>query len=109
MLEYLGKQTRQLLAGEREDRLLCAEMFADPSLGLPKALSEKTLTAVFSTTNKMRNDWTGHGGVLGQDEAMLRNEQLLGEVQKLREVLAETWGKVQLIRGLEHSRKKRNV
>ena len=46
----------------------------------------------------MRNDWTGHGGVVSQDEAKLRNEQLKGEVQRLREALADVWREVHLIR-----------
>jgi hypothetical protein len=37
----------------------------------------------------MRNDCSGHGGVVGPEEAQLRNEQLLRELQKLREVFAE--------------------
>ena len=48
----------------------------------------------------MRNDWAGHGGVVGQDEAKLRNEQLLQEVQKLRVLMADVWLEMQLIRGL---------
>jgi hypothetical protein len=45
----------------------------------------------------MRNDWSGHGGVVGQDEAQLRNERLLGEVQKLREAIEDMWAETQLI------------
>ena len=48
----------------------------------------------------MRNDWTGHGGVIGQEEAKLRNEQLLSKVQKLPEVMADTWNETQLIQSL---------
>jgi hypothetical protein len=40
-------------------------MFADLSLSLPVALSRKELAEIFSATNKMRNDWSGHGGVSG--------------------------------------------
>lgn len=45
----------------------------------------------------MRNDWSGHGGVVGQQEARLRNEQLVTELQKLREIFANTWTEVQMI------------
>jgi hypothetical protein len=91
LVEYLGKQTRELLSENgkkpedaQNDRAVCADIFADPSLALPEALSRKDLAAILSAANKMRNDWSGHGGVVGQEEAQLRNEQLLGEVQKLR-------------------------
>lgn len=104
VIEHLGKQTRELLSEKgkspencKNDRSLCADMFSDSSLVLPESLSRKELASIISATNKMRNDWTGHGGVVGQDEAQLRNEQLLGEVQKLREVTAETWAETQLV------------
>ena len=45
----------------------------------------------------MRNDWSGHVGVVGQADAQLRNEQLLGEVQKLRDAFSDTWVETQLI------------
>ena len=115
VVEYLGKQTRDLLnengkkpEDAKNDRAFCADMFADASLSLPDALSRKELAAIFSTTNKMRNDWGGHGGVVGQEEAALRNQQLLAEVQKLREVIADTWAETQMIYPL-HCRPRRGV
>ena len=48
----------------------------------------------------MRNDWTGHGGVLGQKEARRLHEQLLSDVKKLRECMADAWTGTQLIRPL---------
>jgi len=97
VVEYFGKQTRQLLSGDTAARALCANIFSDPSLALPDALSRKELTGVLSTTNKMRNDWKGHGSVVGNEDARLRNEQLVSELQKLREAIADTWAETQLI------------
>ena len=115
VVEYLGKQTRQLLSengkkseNAKNDRALCADIFSDPSLALAEAFSRKELVGILSTTNKMRNDWSGHGGVVGQEEAELRNQQLLGEVQKLREAIAETWVETQLIHA-RHCRPRRGV
>ena len=115
VVEYLGARTRDLLnengkkpEDAKNDRALCADMFADPSLSLPDALSRKELAAIFSTTNRMRNDWGGHGGVVGQEEAELRNQQLLAEVQKLREAIADTWAETQMIHAL-HCRPRRGV
>ncbi len=108
VVEYLGKQTRELLsAGAKKDeevqndKDLCADIFADPSLVLPAALARKEVSAILSTTNKMRNDWRGHSGVVGQGEAQLRNEQLLAEVERLRETMADTWVQTQLMHGLQ--------
>jgi len=100
VVEYFGKQTRQLLAADKDTRAQCGDIFADPSFALPVAVSRKELAAVLSTTNKMRNDWTGHGGVVGQEEARFRNEQLLTEVQKLREIFGDAWAEIQMIRAL---------
>src|SRR5262249_20142847 len=108
VVEYLGKQTRLLLGDEKDGRVLCADLFSDPSLALPQALSQKELAAVLSTTNKMRNDWSGHGGVVGPADAQLRNERLLTEVQKLRDIVASTLSETQLIRAL-HCRPRRGI
>lgn len=100
VVEYLSKQTRELLSGDAEQRKLCGEIFVDPTQALPEMLARKELVAVLAAANKMRNDWTGHGGVVGQAEAQLRNEQLLAELQKLREAMASGWRQVQLLRCL---------
>ena len=106
VIEYLGKQVRQLLSGDKDLRATCADMFADPSIQLPEVLSRKGLAEIVSGTNKLRNDWTGHGGVVGQEEAHLRNEQLLAEVQKMREIMGDLWSSVQLVHSL-HCRPRR--
>ena len=95
VVEYLGKQTRELL---NVNRPLCAEIFSDASLELPAGLSRIELGALLSSTIMMRNDWSGHGGVVGQDEARLRNEHLISKLQELRNILADTWASAQLIR-----------
>jgi hypothetical protein len=115
VVEYLAKQIRGLLsengkkpADAQNDRAMCAEIFCDPSLALPEALSRKELAVILSTTNKMRNDWSGHAGMVGHEEAKLRNEQLLAEVQRLREAIADTWIGAQLIQAL-HCRPRRGL
>jgi hypothetical protein len=100
IVEYFSKQTRNLLSGDAEKRAQCAELFSDPIYVLPEILSQKELAAILSTVNKMRNDWTGHGGVVSQAEAQLRNERLLTELQRLREAMSDGWQQVQLIRAL---------
>jgi type I restriction enzyme M protein len=105
VVEYLGKQTRDMLSTNgkkpdvvKNDRALCSEIFSD--ITLPEAISRKEIAVILSTTNKMRNDWSGHGGVVGQEEARYRNELLLAEVHKLRDALADTWTDIHLIHAL---------
>jgi hypothetical protein len=71
-------------------------------------LSKPELLTVISDTNKMRNDWSGHGGIVGQDVAKLRNDLLLAQVQTLREIFGDAWSEMQLISAL-HVRPRRGV
>lgn len=64
-------------------------------------LARKELGGVFSTANKMRNDWIGHAGIVSQSEAHIRNERLLTELQKTREAMGDGWDKVQLVRAIQ--------
>src|SRR5262249_46458699 len=85
---------------ETEGLPLCAELFADPSHTLPRMLAHKDLAAVLAAANKMRNDWSGHGGVVSHDQARHRNQLLLEELQKLREAMADGWKFTTLARDL---------
>lgn len=100
VVEYFARQTRELLSADTDKRMLCTEIFADPTLALPEMLARKELAHVLSDANKMRNDWAGHGGVVSPAEAQLRNEQLLSEVQKLRDAMADGWAQAQLVQCL---------
>jgi hypothetical protein len=115
VVEYLGKQTRTLLqeSGKKpedakNDRAIGASIFADLSLKLPSLLSSKDIADVLGATNKMRNDWSGHGGVVGQEEAKLRNEQLLGQVEKLRQAMSDVWDRSVVVNAL-HCRPRKGV
>lgn len=99
-IEYLARQTRQMLSGPAEGRALCAEIFADQTLALPEMLANVSLTNAVSSGNRMRNDWVGHGGIVGGVEAQLRNERLLSEVQSLRDAMADGWSGLQLVQCL---------
>ena len=115
VVEYLGKQTRSLMqeSGKKpedvkNDKAICASIFADSTLKLPSLVSSKDIVAILGATNKMRNDWSGHGGVVGQEEAKLRNEQLLGQVEKLRQAMSDVWDAAVVVNAL-HCRPRRGV
>lgn len=115
VIEYLGKQTRELLKDNpqkpddsKANQEICAELFSDPSLVLPSVVSRVELAQIISTTNTMRNNApTSHGGTPTQEEAWSLNEALLNELQKLRDVMADTWIGTQMIHAL-HSRMRRD-
>jgi len=100
IVEYLSKQTRSYLFGDPIQRKLCLELFYDESGAFPEMLSGKDLVAVLAAANKLRNDWTGHGGMVGEGEAKERNEQLVGELQRLRQSMKDVWQGTRLIRAI---------
>jgi len=115
VVEYLGKQTRLLLQEDskrpedvRNDKAICESIFADTTLRLPSLISGKEIAAVIGATNKMRNDWSGHGGVLGQDEARIRNAQLLGQLEKMRLAMSDLWDSAVVVNAL-HCRPRKGV
>jgi hypothetical protein len=115
VVEYFGKQTRLLLQenSNRQDKAgigenMCASIFSDSTLRLPRLLSNKEIVNILSVTNKMRNDWSGHGGVVGQEEARLRNEQLLGQVEKLRQAMTDIWDSAVVVNAL-HCKPRRGI
>ena len=99
IIEYLGKQVRNIFAenASDDDRKICAEMFADTSLQLPLIISRLDLIDIFTTANKIRNNWKGHGGVIGPGDARTLNNQLLLQIQKYREITGDIWSNIQLV------------
>ncbi len=115
VVEYLGKQIRSLLqeSGKKpedakNDRAICASIFADSTLKLPSLLCSKDIAGILGVANKMRNDWSGHGGVVGQEEAKLRNEHLLGQVEKLRQAMSDVWDAAVVVNAL-HCKPRRGL
>ena len=115
VVEYLGKQTRSLLQENKkkpedakDDRRICAEIFSDATLRLPSLLCSKGIAAVLGDTNKMRNDWSGHRGVLSQEQAKLHNAKLRREVAKLRQAMSDLWDSSVIVNAL-HCRPRNGV
>lgn len=101
VIEYLGKKVRELLSSdEKEQRATCSDMFADATMQVPEIISRKELAEIFSATNKMRNDWKGHGGVVGKETAQLRNEQLIAKVQNFRDETGDLWSNIKLVHSI---------
>jgi len=98
--EYLGKQTRNMLKDDCEDKSkLCSDIFSDSSLELPKTICNMEVLKVLNQTNSLRNSWKGHGGIVGQDDAKLRNERLFHELLSLRMALGD-WKNSTLVKAI---------
>jgi len=98
VIEFLGKKVRKMISSNDADqRALCMSMFADDTMQLPMVLCATKMVQIASSTNKMRNDWMGHGGVIGQTEARQRTEELVAELQKYREFTGDLWDHYYLV------------
>lgn len=96
IVEYFSKQTREKLKKD-SDKLVVEELFLDASLSLPIKLSDIALLEIITETNTYRNQWTGHGGVVGKDESIQRNELLVESLNKLRSLLGDLWEDTELL------------
>ena len=56
---------------------------------LPNKISNPDVIEILNQTNTLRNNWKGHSGIVGQDEAKLRNERLFRELLNLRMALGD--------------------
>ena len=95
VVEILGAEIRDGLNGTVVKQL--GELFSDSSNDLPRALSNTALVQIFAEANRMRNDWTGHGGAVTATLAEQRHRQALELLERLRFHLSSIWKHVRLI------------
>ncbi len=60
-------------------------------------LLSKRLVAIFESTNSHRNNWKGHGGVVGDEEAERRHRVLRDELVTFREAIGAGWHNYELV------------
>src|ERR1019366_2717597 len=66
--QRLAKTTRQLLSAGADQRRLCLELYKTHQADPIEAVANKDLFAVLERTNRLRNDWKGHVGIVGPAE-----------------------------------------
>lgn len=82
----LAKTVRSGLSADADARAYWLRLFALDDERLLSALVSKDMMTLLQKANKYRNDWRGHGGVVGDDEARRREghfADLLGEFRHL--------------------------
>jgi hypothetical protein len=99
-IKILGGAVRELLSRSDAGVMLPVGLFEEPSRRAMEVLSRRTLLDTVAKTNRWRNDWTGHGGVVGNDEARRRHEVLSDELETLRQATGDLWSNVQVVRAL---------
>jgi len=92
--ESLFAELRRLQSSEEE---VCFELFKTRSRDVLEMISSKQLVSIFQTTNKIRNQKTGHTGAIGGAGDREVNEQLLQLIAKVREIFGTTWESYELL------------
>ncbi len=91
IVEHLAKMVRSGVNGEVEDRRYWAAKFACDSPELLRGLVSKLMVALAKRANELRNNWRGHGGVVGDTEAGRRESVLLALLADFRGLVGHRW------------------
>lgn len=73
------------------------QIFKTRDTDIIELVTSKELAALFQQVNELRNKWTGHGGVVGQQEATHRHEILKHHLETLQHIFGSVWDRYQLI------------
>jgi hypothetical protein len=95
VVDVIGAAIRRSFDESKDAQI--GELFSDKSNDLPRVLSDTVLGQIFSDANRMRNEWTGHGGAVPQALAHQRHMQILELLEKLRIHFSSVWKNVRLI------------
>jgi hypothetical protein len=93
----LSKTTRRLL-GSNKLRSLCTQMFRTSRVDLIERLCSKSIVTELQEANRIRNDWRGHGGVVGAEKAEELETELRDSLSKLQGAVGRQWASYLLIR-----------
>lgn len=104
VVEFLGKQTREMLEGDADRRAACALRFSDPTLRLPRLVSDKRIMQILTTANQHRNQIV-HGGVMNQLAARGFADASTQSLAELRDAMADGWVSLELLRPLNTRRR----
>ena len=92
--ERLAATGRQMLAGYGDEADFYLRLFSASDTGLIEALNNRDLDRILRHAWQRRNDWSGHGGVVGprqQTERLKDLEELLARTRRLFGWSFETW------------------
>jgi hypothetical protein len=99
--EYLGSLASKELTEEKHGTYNSArahKLYATRNRRVLEMITSKRLFHILQTVNKLRNDWKGHSGAIGVEQARLIHHQLRDQVEQLRSVFGRSWTSYQLIR-----------
>lgn len=98
IVERLAKVVRTMVSsGDDKERGHCQDMFRTHDKRVLTLLSSSKLVETLQETNRLRNNWTGHGGIVSKENARERHELLEHHLASVREVLGAVWERYEMI------------
>lgn len=94
--ERISKRARQMLTGDESG--VCLRAFCTSDRSVLDALLNKRLISAMRSANSVRNDWRGHGGIIGTKDAYNLRVKLDGLLKDVRECFGTVWNRYQLVR-----------
>ncbi|MBN1954382.1 MAG: hypothetical protein JW900_04945, partial [Anaerolineae bacterium] len=94
---YWAKVLRRL-AGQGPARQQTTELFQTSNGEVLAMLGSSSLVRILSETNRYRNSWTGHGGIVSDREARERHDMLAAHMEEVRGVFGTVWEQYTLVR-----------
>ena len=100
--EYLSGRCRKLLDDDKgECRATTERVYGTSNLDHVAMVCHPALLSVLQRANGIRNKSSGHGGAIGQDEALGIHDELLASVHTIRGVFGRSWLDYELIQPSE--------
>lgn len=99
-VEYLAGQYKRILSGENGSEA-CKRLYGTSNLDDIQMICAPELLQVLQRANAMRNDTSGHGGAIGQEEAQRFHDELKSMVDIVRGVFGRSWRDYELVQPAE--------
>jgi hypothetical protein len=102
ILGYLSGMSLKLLKQSEKDENLrgrLLNMYRVSDSKVIEAIAATNILNLLQSANKIRNDWQGHSGAVGEDSASQVHNQLWVNVEKLRGVTRRAWQGYELVQG----------
>ena len=94
VVELFAASARRLMENDEE---MVFELFKTRNRDVLNALFSKRIVSLFQATNKIRNDWQGHTGIVPDRDAKMVNDMLQQHIQTVREIFGVVWEGYELL------------
>ena len=96
VVEYLSSACAKMMDDASKVEVW-SRIYGTPSETVMAMLCEPEVRSVLQRANRIRNDWSGHPGAIGEEKAQQIHDELMGLVYVLRGVFGRSWLGYELI------------